>query len=658
MSTSRKTLSPTPNSQAWAIIILLTIILATIYLNRINTVISISERRFEAMMLKGEIKEVVLIVNKDLVEITLKSEVLEQEPYKSELEKHNYLAAKHSPVYTFRTPSVRVFNDNFKALEAKMTPDKRIGYTTKEPYDIASLINWGFGCFLIFGFWFLMRRMSGGGPGGQIFSIGKSKASLFDAEKSIKVTFKDIAGLHEAKEEVMEIVEFLKTPEKFTKLGGKIPKGALLIGPPGTGKTLLAKAVAGEAGVPFFSLSGSDFVEMFVGVGAARVRDLFNRAKGKAPCIIFIDEIDAVGRSRGRGQMPGGNDERENTLNSLLVEMDGFATDSGVIILAATNRPDVLDEALLRPGRFDRQISLDKPDILDREAILKVHSKAIKLAPDVDVTKLAAQTPGFAGAELANVCNEAALIAARKHKQKVDMADFQDAIDRVIGGLEKKNKIISPQEKEIVAYHEAGHAVTGWFLEHAHPLVKVSIVPRGVAALGYAQYLPKEQFLYQTEQLLDELCMSLGGRAAEELTFGKVSTGALRDLEKVSKMAYSMVSIYGMNDKIGNISFHNPQQGEYSFTKPYSESTAKIIDEEVRGMIEKSYTRAKELLHTKKQELETIAQALLEKEVIFQKDLEQMIGKRPYSKEKQEDSAKKTSMGIEKADDTPDIEGA
>ncbi|MFM2428173.1 MAG: ATP-dependent zinc metalloprotease FtsH [Bacteroidota bacterium] len=651
-------MSPTPNSQAWAIIILLTIILATIYLNRINTVISISERRFETMMLKGEIKEVVLIVNKDLVEITLKPEVLEQEPYKSELEKHNYLAAKHSPVYTFRTPSVRVFNDNFKALEAKMTPDKRIGYTTKEPYDIASLINWGFGCFLIFGFWFLMRRMSGGGPGGQIFSIGKSKAALFDAEKSVKVTFKDIAGLHEAKEEVMEIVEFLKTPEKFTKLGGKIPKGALLIGPPGTGKTLLAKAVAGEAGVPFFSLSGSDFVEMFVGVGAARVRDLFNRAKGKAPCIIFIDEIDAVGRSRGRGQMPGGNDERENTLNSLLVEMDGFATDSGVIILAATNRPDVLDEALLRPGRFDRQISLDKPDILDREAILKVHSKAIKLAPDVDVTKLAAQTPGFAGAELANVCNEAALIAARKHKQKVDMADFQDAIDRVIGGLEKKNKIISPQEKEIVAYHEAGHAVTGWFLEHAHPLVKVSIVPRGVAALGYAQYLPKEQFLYQTEQLLDELCMSLGGRAAEELTFGKVSTGALRDLEKVSKMAYSMVSIYGMNDKIGNISFHNPQQGEYSFTKPYSESTAKIIDEEVRGMIEKSYTRAKELLHTKKQELETIAQALLEKEVIFQKDLEQMIGKRPYSKEKQEDSAKKTSMDIEKAGDTPDIEGA
>lgn len=619
-----------------------------------NTVISISEHRFETMMLQGAVQEVVLIVNKDLVEITLKPEVLAQEPYKSELEARNYLPVNHSPIYAFRTPSSQVFNDNFKDIEAKIEPGKRIGYVSKDRYDITSfLVNWGFLFFLFFGFWFLMRRMSGGGPGGQIFNIGKSKAALFDAEKSVKVTFEDIAGLHEAKEEVMEIVEFLKTPERFTKLGGKIPKGALLIGPPGTGKTLLAKAVAGEAGVPFFSLSGSDFVEMFVGVGAARVRDLFNRAKGQAPCIIFIDEIDAVGRSRGRGQIPGANDERENTLNSLLVEMDGFATDSGVIILAATNRPDVLDQALLRPGRFDRQISLDKPDILDREAILKVHIKVLQLAKDVDAAKLAAQTPGFAGAELANICNEAALIAARKCKQKVDMADFQDAIDRVIGGLEKKNKIISPQEKEIVAYHEAGHAVTGWFLEHAHPLVKVSIVPRGVAALGYAQYLPKEQFLYQTEQLLDELCMSLGGRAAEELIFGKVSTGALSDLEKVSKMAYSMVSIYGMNEKIGNISFHNPQQGEYSFTKPYSESTAKTIDEEVRGMIEKAYKRAKELLRTRRQELETVAKALLAKEVIFQKDLEQMIGKRPYGKEKQEASTKKLNIDMEKVGDTP-----
>ncbi len=642
MSTSRKNLPPTPNSQSWAIIILLTIILTTIYFNKMDAMISISEHRFETMMLKDEVQKVVLLINKDLVQVTLKPEVCEKEPYKSELEKRNYWAANNSPVYVLRTPSAHIFNDNFKAIEATMDPGKRIGYTTeKQPDIVRPLLDWAPLFLLLLGFWLLMRRMSGGGPGGQPFNIGKSKAALFDAENSVKVTFADIAGLHEAKEEVMEIVEFLKNPEKFTKLGGKIPKGALLIGPPGTGKTLLAKAVAGEAGVPFFSLSGSDFVEMFVGVGAARVRDLFNRAKAKAPCIIFIDEIDAVGRSRGRGQMPGANDERENTLNSLLVEMDGFATDSGVIILAATNRPDVLDPALLRPGRFDRQISLDKPDVVDREAILKVHIKVLQLAPDVDAAKLAAQTPGFAGAELANICNEAALIAARKNKKKVYMADFQDAIDRVIGGLEKKNKIISPQEKEIVAYHEAGHAITGWFLEHAHPLVKVSIVPRGVATLGYAQYLPKEQFLYQTEQLLDELCMSLGGRAAEELTFGKISTGALSDLEQVSKMAYSMVSVYGMNDKIGNISFNNPQQGEYSFTKPYSESTAKTIDEEVRGLIETAYNRAKKLLRTKKKELEMVAQALLAKEVIFQKDLEQMIGKRPCNKEQQETTTKK-----------------
>ena len=645
MSTGRKNLPSTPNSQSWAIILLLTIILATIYFNKMSTIISISEHRFETMMLQDEVKEVVLIVNEDLVEVTIKPELLAQEPYQSELAQHNYLAAKHGPVYSFRIPSSQIFNNNFKDIEAKIKPAKRIGYTTKTRNDFTRLLlDWSPLFLLTFGFLFLMRRMSGGGPGGQIFNIGKSKAALFDAEKSVKVTFEDIAGLHEAKEEVMEVVEFLKNPAKFTKLGGKIPKGALLIGPPGTGKTLLAKAVAGEASVPFFSLSGSDFVEMFVGVGAARVRDLFNKAKAKAPCIIFIDEIDAIGRSRGRGQMPGANDERENTLNSLLVEMDGFATDSGVIILAATNRPDVLDQALLRPGRFDRQISLDKPDVVDREAILKVHSNALKLAADIDANKLAAQTPGFAGAELANICNEAALIAARKNKQAVDMADFQDAIDRVIGGLEKKNKIISPQEKEIVAYHEAGHAVTGWFLEHAHPLVKVSIVPRGVAALGYAQYLPKEQFLYQTEQLLDQLCMSLGGRAAEELIFGKISTGALSDLEHVSKMAYSMVSVYGMNAKIGNISFHNPQQSEYGFTKPYSESTAKTIDEEVRVLIEEAYKRAKKLLRTKKKILETVAQELLAKEVIFQKDLEQMIGKRPDSKKEQRAPTQKANI--------------
>ncbi|MDX5438759.1 MAG: ATP-dependent zinc metalloprotease FtsH, partial [Pontibacter sp.] len=408
-------------------------------------------------------------------------------------------------------------------------------------------------------------------------------------------------------------------------------KGALLVGPPGTGKTLLAKAVAGEADVPFFSLSGSDFVEMFVGVGAARVRDLFKQAKAKAPCIIFIDEIDAIGRHRSRGATPGGNDERENTLNSLLVEMDGFATDSGVIILAASNRPDTLDSALLRPGRFDRQISIDKPDINGRTEIFKVHLGPLTLAPDVDAKKLAAQTPGFAGAEIANVCNEAALIAARRNKKAVDQQDFNDAVDRVIGGLEKKNKIISPEEKKIVAYHEAGHAIAGWILEHADPLVKVSIVPRGVAALGYAQYLPKEQFLYTTEQLIDEMCMALGGRAAEELVFGKISTGALSDLERITKMAYSIVTMYGMNAKIGNVSFYDSKQNsDYSFNKPYSEATAETIDEEVRKIIDAAYQRTKDLLTAKGRELEIVAQELLEKEILFQNDLERLVGPRPF----------------------------
>lgn len=586
------------------------------------------------MMLNKDVKEVVLIANQNSVEITLKPEALAKEPYKTELGQWSSFATDQAPHYTFRTPSLQVFNENFRAVETKIAPDDRIGYTTKERSDFTSfLASWGFFFLIMTGFWFMMRRMSGGaGPGGHIFSIGKSKAALFDAENRVEITFNDVAGLQEAKEEVKEIVEFLKQPEKFTKLGGKIPKGALLIGPPGTGKTLLAKAVAGEAGVSFFSLSGSDFVEMFVGVGAARVRDLFKQAKEKAPAIIFIDEIDAVGRSRGKGQMPGINDERESTLNSLLVEMDGFGTDSGIIILAATNRPDVLDPALLRPGRFDRQISIDKPDIVDREAILKVHLAPLRLAKDVDIKKLGAQTPGFAGAELANVSNEAALIAARKNKHHVDMEDFQDAIDRVIGGLEKKNKIISPQEKRIVAYHEAGHAVAGWFLEHADPLVKVSIVPRGIAALGYAQYLPKEQFLYQEEQLLDTLCMSLSGRAAEELVFDKISTGALHDLERVTKMTYSMVSVYGMNDKIGNISYHNPGQPDYSFTKPYSESTAQTIDEEVRRIVGEAYKRARQLLCTKKRELEVVAQELLQREIIFQQDLERLIGQRPYPK--------------------------
>ena len=482
---------------------------------------------------------------------------------------------------------------------------------------------------------------TGGGPGGQIFNIGKSKASLFDKQSKIKLSFKDVAGLEEAKEEVKEIVEFLKNPKKFTKLGGKIPKGALLVGSPGTGKTLLAKAVAGEANVPFYSLSGSDFVEMFVGVGAARVRDLFKKAKEKAPCIVFIDEIDAIGRSRGRGQMPGSNDERENTLNSLLVEMDGFSTDSGVIILAATNRPDVLDSALLRPGRFDRQISIDKPDLKGREEIFKVHVRSLKLNKDVNIKNLSAQTPGFAGAEIANVCNESALIAARKNKESIEMSDFQDAIDRVIGGLEKKNKIISPEEKKIVAYHEAGHAVAGWYLEHADPLVKVSIVPRGIAALGYAQYLPKEQYLYQTDQLLDEMCMALGGRAAEEIIFGKISTGALSDLERITKMAYSIVSVYGMNKNIGNISFHDSKQSDYNFTKPYSDSTAEKIDSEVKRIIDNAYDRTKRLLIEKREQLEKIAKKLLEKEILFQNDLETLIGKRPFEVVKSKDNESK-----------------
>lgn len=640
--------------QTWLIFLLLLFIGTTLYLNKFKDIITISERRFETMMRSGVVEEVVLVTNKNLVEVTLKEEAYKQEPYFSELHQSGKLVQKKGPHYSFKTPSVQVFNDNFKALEQKLDPGKRIGYTTEERDLPGLLLSWGFLLFIFWGFWMFMRRMAGpGGAAGQLFNIGKSRAALFDTENQVKVTFDNVAGLQEAKEEVKEVVEFLKSPDKFTQLGGKIPKGVLLIGTPGTGKTLLAKAVAGEAGVPFFSLSGSDFVEMFVGVGAARVRDLFKQAKKKAPCIVFIDEIDAVGRSRGKGSMPGVNDERENTLNSLLVEMDGFATDSGVIILAASNRPEILDSALLRPGRFDRQISIDKPDMAGREEIFNVHMKPLRLAKDVHAKKLAAQTPGFAGAEIANVCNEAALIAARKDKKLIQMADFQDAVDRVIGGLEKKNKIISPQEKEIVAYHEAGHAIAGWFLEHADPLLKVSIVPRGVASLGYAQYIPKELFLYQTEQMLDEMTMALGGRAAEEITFGKISTGALSDLESVTKLAYSMVTIYGMNDKIGNISFYDSKRSEYNFAKPYSEATAKTIDEEVRSIITQTYKRAKELLLKKKKELEVVAKELLKKEIIFQTDLKKLIGKRPFHKETAYEAFIKgtsTKKGNKKAD--------
>ena len=596
--------------------------------------ITIDYNRFQKMIKSHDIAKIVVIKNQEIVEISLKEEALLNTTYKDELESSSLVNNTFGPHYRLEVSSIESFEKRYDDLISSLGKGKttEIEYLTESRTDIYSFLQtWGFTILILVGFWFLLRRMStGGGPGGQIFNISKSKASLFDKESKIKLTFRDVAGLEEAKEEVKEIVEFLKNPKKFTKLGGKIPKGALLVGSPGTGKTLLAKAVAGEANVPFYSLSGSDFVEMFVGVGAARVRDLFKKAKEKAPCIVFIDEIDAIGRSRGRGQMPGSNDERENTLNSLLVEMDGFSTDSGVIILAATNRPDVLDSALLRPGRFDRQISIDKPDLKGREAIFKVHIRPLKLNDDVNVKNLAAQTPGFAGAEIANVCNESALIAARKNKESIEMSDFQDAIDRVIGGLEKKNKIISPEEKKIVAYHEAGHAVAGWYLEHADPLVKVSIVPRGIAALGYAQYLPKEQYLYQTDQLLDEMCMALGGRAAEDITFGKISTGALSDLERITKMAYSIVSVYGMNKNIGNISFYDSKQSDYNFTKPYSDSTAEKIDSEVKRIVDSAYERTKKLLLDKREQLEKIANKLLEKEILFQNDLETLIGKRPF----------------------------
>lgn len=590
----------------------------------------------QKMLIPGDVDHLVAYKKNELygVDVFIKKDRLSDPKYKEVQPKPNALnlAPSSGPQYTFMEGSLELLDKKLNAAQGDIPQQDRVALKLEERNS--PWTGWLFTLLpfvLIIAFWiFIMRRMGsgGGGPGGQIFNIGKSKATLFDKETQVSVTFNDVAGLEEAKQEVMEIVDFLKNPKKYTNLGGKIPKGALLVGAPGTGKTLMAKAVAGEAQVPFFSLSGSDFVEMFVGVGASRVRDLFKQAKDKAPCIIFIDEIDAIGRARGKNSMMGGNDERENTLNQLLVEMDGFGTDSGIIILAATNRPDVLDSALLRPGRFDRQISIDKPDLVGREQIFKVHLKPLKLAEEVDAKKLSAQTPGFAGAEIANVCNEAALIAARRNKKAVDMQDFQDAIDRVIGGLEKKNKIISPEEKRIVAFHEAGHAIVGWFLEHADPLVKVSIVPRGVAALGYAQYLPKEQFLYTTEQLLDGMCMTLGGRVSEDITFSKISTGAQNDLERITKLAYAMVTVYGMNHKVGNISFSDSQ--ETQFQKPYSEKTAELIDEEVRSLISDAYDRTKNLLISKKEGLKALAEKLLEKEILFQSDLEEILGKRPF----------------------------
>ncbi|HTI60337.1 ATP-dependent zinc metalloprotease FtsH [Mucilaginibacter sp.] len=639
ISNKRPSSKPPKFNIMWLYAVVILILLGVGWFSNSNNAKPTTYQNFEINMLKQhDVAKLQAYKNGDLitVEVFIKKESLSKPQY-AEVRGGKTLTGSddNGPQYVFTYASYETLNQAINAAEKDFTDSEKVSIDYVQHDSIlTNVLFQGIIMILLFAaVWiFIMRRMSGGsggGPGGQIFNIGKSKATLFDKEAQVSVTFNDVAGLEEAKQEVMEIVDFLKNPKKYTNLGGKIPKGALLIGSPGTGKTLLAKAVAGEAQVPFFSLSGSDFVEMFVGVGASRVRDLFRQAKDKAPCIIFIDEIDAIGRARGKNNIVGGNDERENTLNQLLVEMDGFGTDSGIIILAATNRPDVLDSALLRPGRFDRQVSIDKPDLLGREQIFKVHLKPVKLAEGVDAKKLSAQTPGFAGAEIANVCNEAALIAARKNKEAVDMQDFQDAIDRVIGGLEKKNKIISPEEKRIVAYHEAGHAIAGWFLEHADPLVKVSIVPRGVAALGYAQYLPKEQFLYTTEQLEDGMCMTLGGRVAEDLTFGKISTGAQNDLERITKLAYAMVTIYGMNDKVGNVSF-NDTQGEYQFNKPYSEKTSELIDAEVRNQITLMYERTKKLLTDKHDGLEKLANKLLEKEILFQSDLEEILGKRPF----------------------------
>ena len=577
----------------------------------------------------------IVVVNKDQAEIYLKKEAIESGRYpKVAKPGSGFGLALPKPNFTYNIGDVSSFEPFLlKAQKDADYADKDLiypEYQTRKNW-FGDVLSWLLLPVLLIGFWlFMMKRMSGGAAGGAggIFSVGKSRAQIFDKDTNVKLNFNDVAGLEEAKTEVMEIVDFLKNPKKYTSLGGKIPKGALLIGPPGTGKTMLAKAVAGEANVPFFSISGSDFVEMFVGVGASRVRDLFKQAKEKAPCIVFIDEIDAVGRARGRNANFGSNDERENTLNQLLTEMDGFGTNMGVIILAATNRADILDRALMRAGRFDRQIHVELPDLNEREAIFKVHLRPIKLEKSFDVGFMAKQTPGFSGADIANVCNESALIAARKNKTVVEKQDFLDAIDRIVGGLERKTKIISPGEKKTIAYHEAGHATVSWLLEYASPLLKVTIIPRG-RALGAAWYLPEERQLTTREQIFDEMAYALGGRAAEELIFGKISTGALNDLEKITKQAYAMVSFFGMSDKVGNISFYDSSgQSDFGFTKPYSEKTAELIDQEVNLIIAESYIRAKEVLKNNMKGLTELAELLLEKEVIFSEDLERIFGKR------------------------------
>ena len=597
----------------------------------------IPQTEFEKFLQDGDISKVV-VVNKHQARIYLFPEAMDKPDHKKvRAESPLFKTGEDSdvPQYRMEIGVLENFENRFNKIVAENNlSNPQLVYRTEQNFVGDLLITVVLPLVLFVGLWiFLMRRAGGGFGGGQFFNIGRSRAKLFDGEKDKKITFQDVAGLEGAKEEVQEIVDFLKNPEKYTSLGGKIPKGALLVGPPGTGKTLLAKAVAGEAQVPFFSLSGSDFVEMFVGVGASRVRDLFRQAKEKSPSIIFIDEIDAIGRARGKNNLTNANDERENTLNQLLTEMDGFGTNTNVIVLAATNRADILDKALLRAGRFDRQIYVDLPDLNERKEIFKVHLRPIKVTEDLDVEFLAKQTPGFSGADIANVCNEAALIAARRGKTSVDKQDFLDAVDRIIGGLEKKNKIITPEEKKAIAYHEAGHATVSWLLEHAAPLVKVTIVPRG-RSLGAAWYLPEERQIVRTDQIQDEMCAALGGRAAEEITFGKISTGALSDLEKVTKQARAMVTIYGLNDKIGNLTYYDPTGEEYGFTKPYSEKTAQVIDEEIREIIEQQYQRALDILRTNREKLTTLAELLLEREVIFKEDLEHIFGKRPHDNDK------------------------
>ncbi len=619
----------------WVYAIIITILLGMSMIGGDNSWQSVSKTNisdFERFLNEGDVEEII-VVNQKLAKVTLNSYGLEKNVHKN-VKSKNILGQENTsgPHYEFEVGNLELFQRKLEQAE-----DKGIAFR----YEFMTIENrwldvvFGFlPIIIIIGVWiFLMRRMSGGGaggPGGQIFNIGKSKAKLFDQNTEVKTTFKDVAGLEGAKEEIQEIVDFLKNPKKYTVLGGKIPKGALLVGSPGTGKTLLAKAVAGEAKVPFFSLSGSDFVEMFVGVGASRVRDLFKQAKEKSPSIIFIDEIDAIGRARGKNNFTGSNDERENTLNQLLTEMDGFGTNTNVIVLAATNRADVLDKALMRAGRFDRQIYVDLPDLNERREIFKVHLKPLKTTKTLDVEFLSKQTPGFSGADIANVCNEAALIAARKNKKSVGKQDFLDAVDRIVGGLEKKNKIVTQEEKKTIAFHEAGHAIVSWLLEHAAPLVKVTIVPRG-QSLGAAWYLPEERMIVRTEQMLDEMCAALGGRAAEKIIFNKISTGALSDLEKVTRQARAIVSVYGLNDTLGNITFHDSTgQMENSFTKPYSEKTAQVIDKEISDIIEIQYKRACDLLKKNKNKLKQLAERLLEKEVIFKDDLLNILGERPY----------------------------